>query len=134
MINKSIRSKEPRVNEYIEALEKELVSRDVSGIEQFIVSANKLSLKLSQEMQFLADGEEDKCMILSNDKDDKLIDRILSLITKVDSFSKVSELAKALNEKYLVKDNSAQSEAEEGSAEEFVVRMSEEKDKKKSKK
>lgn len=132
MINKTIRSKEPKVNKYIESLENELISRDISGIEQFIISANSLSLKLSEEMQFLANGEEDKCMILSNDKDDKLIDRILSLITKVDSFAKVSELAKGLNDKYIAKDNSAQSDAVAGSAEEFVVKMNE--DKKKNRK
>ena len=130
MINKTIRCKEPKVNEYIEALEKELVSRDVSGIEQFIVSANKLSLKLSEEMQYLADGEENRCMILSNDKDDKLIDRILSLITKVDSFSKVSELAKALNEKYLVLETE-QIAAPIGSVEDMIkIHTSKKKDKK----
>lgn len=120
MINKSIRCKDAKVNEYIEALEDELVSRDISGIENFIRNVNLLSIKLSEEVGYLAEGRFAEIQILSNDKDDKLVDRILALVSKVDHFSKVSELAKALNKQYIVEDNSKVADAPEGTVEDMI--------------
>lgn len=115
-----MRCKDAKVNEYIEALEEELVSRDFSGIENFIKSVNSLSNKLAFEVQCLADGELDEIQILSNDKDDKLVDRVITLISKVDQFAKVAELAKVLNKQYIIEDVSKQKEADEGTVEDMV--------------
>lgn len=120
MINKSVRCKDAKVNEYIEALENELIKRDTSGIDRFIRSANSISIRLAEEMEALANGDMENISLLSNEKDDKLIDRVVTLISKVNSFAQVSELAEELSKKYVIEDISKVEDAPEGTVEDMV--------------
>ena len=120
MINKSVRCKDAKVNEYIEALENELIKRDTSGIDRFIRSANSISIRLAEEMEAIANGDMENISLLSNEKDDKLIDRVVTLISKVNSFAQVSELAEELSKKYVIEDISKVEDAPEGTVEDMV--------------
>lgn len=95
-INKAIRSGDDAVNEYIASLEDELLKKETSSIIKFIVSANKVARALASDMELMLDGNFEACKILSDDKDSKLLDRLLNLLKNVDTFDQISKIADGL--------------------------------------
>jgi hypothetical protein len=120
MIDKKIRSGNKRVDNYIIELEKELQRRDVDGVEKLIQSLNNFSLALSKDVQLVSSGELENLLILSKDKDDKVFERIMSLVGNIAKFQQVITLAQAMDKDFnKVEDSNS---AAEGSPEEFVFK------------
>jgi len=95
-INKKLRSGDVRIDTYIEQLENELLNRENSSIHKLIRNANKAASVISEDMGRIAEGRDSECIILKDDKDDKRLERILSVIKCTDAFKEISILADEL--------------------------------------
>lgn len=95
-INRKIRSGELKIDTYIEELETELLKREDSAIHKLIRSANKAASVISDDMGRIAQGRDSECIILKEDKDDKRLERILSVIKCTEAFNELSLLADGL--------------------------------------
>lgn len=95
-IDKSIRSGVKKTDDYIIALEEELLKKETSSIIKFIISANKVASALAEDMELMLDDDIGSCKILKDDKDSKLLDRLLNLLKNVDTFDQISKIADAL--------------------------------------
>lgn len=95
-INKAIRSGKASIDDYILELEEELQKKETSSINKFIGSANRVALALADEMELMLSGNLMLCKILKDDKDSKLLDKLLLLIKNVDTFDQISKMADAL--------------------------------------
>jgi len=95
-INKATRSGKASIDYYILELEEELLKKETSSINKFIASANRVALALADEMELMLSGSLGECKILKDDKDSKLLDKLLLLIKNVDTFDQISKMADAL--------------------------------------
>ena len=95
-INKKLRSGDDRIDTYIEQLEEELLTRENSSIHKLIRNANKAASVISEDMGRISEGRDSECIILKDDKDDKRLERILSVIKCTDAFKEISILADEL--------------------------------------
>lgn len=97
VINRKIRTKDNEiVNNYIQELEEELLRREDSSINKFIISANKVAEVFAKDLNHLAEGNEEMCILLTSDKDDKTVDRIMAVIKNTKEFKTISEIADSM--------------------------------------
>ena len=95
-IDKSIRSGVKKADDYISLLEDELLKKETSSIIKFIISAYKVASALAEDMVLMLEDDIASCKILKDDKDSKLLDRLLNLLKNVDTFDQISKIADAL--------------------------------------
>lgn len=95
-IDRSIRSGVKKTDDYIILLEEELLKKETSSIIKFITSANKVACALADDMELMLSGNLALCTILKDDKDSKLLDRLLNLLKSVDTFDQISKIADSL--------------------------------------
>lgn len=95
-INRTIRSGSELIDGYILELEDELLKKETSSIIKFITSANKVASALAEDMELMLLGEIEQCKILTDDKDSKLLDRLLNLLKNVETFDQISKIADGL--------------------------------------
>jgi len=95
-INRTIRSGSELIDDYILELEDELLKKETSSIIKFITSANKVASALAEDMELMLLGEIEQCKILTDDKDSKLLDRLLNLLKNVETFDQISKIADGL--------------------------------------
>jgi hypothetical protein len=89
-------SESEEINLYLYELHNYLVNFETSSIKQLLISLDELSVKLTDDINHVTNGELEKLTILSNDAQDKTFDRVMKLVEKIDSFKKVSDMAEAL--------------------------------------
>jgi len=95
-INRTIRSGSELIDDYILELEDELLKKETSSIIKFITSANKVASALAEDMELMLNGDIESCKILTDDKDSKLLDRLLNLLKNVETFDQISKIADGL--------------------------------------
>jgi len=95
-INKKLRSGDLKIDAYIEELENELLKKEDSAIHKLIRNASKVATVISEDMGRIAQGRDAECIILKEDKDDKRLERILSVIKCTEAFNELSVLADGL--------------------------------------
>lgn len=93
LVDKTIRSGDARVDEYIETLESKL---DFGNLYRFIMAANSIFGAMADDMEKIALGKKDKLKILSDDKDDKFAERLSMVLKLSDTAKKIAEQAEAL--------------------------------------
>mgnify|MGYP000004578412 CR=1 FL=1 len=93
MIDKSIRSGDKKVDDYIERLE---TMFNFSNLYRFIMAANEVAGVMADDMSKIAQGKKDKLKILSDDKDDKFTERLTTILKQVDVIKKISAEADLL--------------------------------------
>lgn len=105
-----IKTGDEDIDLYLWSLHEYLVSFETSSIKQLIISLDRLSQKLCDDIDMISDGTaftrteneegetvvDNNLTILSSSSYDKTFDRILALIGKIESFKKISELAESL--------------------------------------
>lgn len=96
IIDKSIRSGDGSVDSYIEWLEESLISFEASNIKRLIISADSVAGKLADDLDNVINSGSS---LISFDKDDKTMDRVMNVITKVKDFISISESATLLRPK-----------------------------------
>ena len=106
-INKAIRSGSELIDDYILELEDELLKKETSSIIKFITSANKVARALAEDMELMLVGEIGNCKILTDDKDSKLLDRLLNLLKNVETFDQISKIADGLIPEEVAEANTA---------------------------
>ena len=95
-IDKNIRCKDEAVNAYIVELEEELSKKETAGVHKFMYAANKMSGILADDLVKIGDNNTEFCQILSNDKDDKTLERVMTVLKSVNVFKDISDAADAL--------------------------------------
>jgi hypothetical protein len=103
MIDKSIRSGDPKVDAYIELLESKF---EFNKLYQFIMAANDISGIMAEDMVKIAKGDGKGLKILSKDKDEKFTERLTLILKQIDVVKKISEEADKLITSGKVKDPS----------------------------
>lgn len=93
LIDKTIRSGDVKVDDYIGRLEK---LYEFSNLYRFIMAANEIAGVMADDMSKIAKGDKKGLKLLSNDKDDKLIDRLSNVLKQVDNIKKIQVEADAL--------------------------------------
>lgn len=93
LIDKTIRSGDQKVDEYIERLEK---MYEFSNLYRYIMAANEIAGVMADDMIKISQGKKTGLKLLSNDKDDKLIDRLSNVLKQVDNIKKIQVEADAL--------------------------------------
>lgn len=111
VIDKTIRSGNYEVDEYISKMEEYILSFDTSHIKRLIVASDIVASQLAGDMVMLATNthrtmgrDEDSGMavfksnltILSEDKDDKLLERLLNIVGKIPTFKQISDMVVAM--------------------------------------
>lgn len=95
-INKKIRSGDSKIDKYIEELEEELLRKSTSSIDKFIRSADKVASVMADDLNFIAEGEPDKCRILTSDSSDKSVERIFLMLKNSELFTEIAKTAESL--------------------------------------
>lgn len=91
-----LRTGDPDLDLYLYNLHSYLIAFETSSVKQLIISLDRLSQKLCDDVDMLTDGNIEGLTILSPDAQDKIFERVMKLIEKIDSFKKVSETAESL--------------------------------------
>lgn len=116
-IDKEIRSGDPRVDEYIAQMEDYIQSFDTSHIKRLLVASDIVASQLANDMVMLATGTHrspstdamglpcsvSNLNILSDDKDDKTLERLLNIVGKIKDFKVISDMVKAMKPEEKVK-------------------------------
>lgn len=100
-IDKSIRStSEQNVNDYIEWLESVLTSFEAKGVKKLIVSLDMIVERFAEDALMVAknqhkdiDGILLPMAIIDDDKNSKLFDRFMVLISKIGDIKNLSDIA-----------------------------------------
>jgi len=98
-IDRNIRSGDNNIDEYIEFLEDSLLSFDTSNIKRLLISADNIAGRLADDLDNIANGINMGFFLMSEDKEDKKLDRVLGIITKIESFTKISNAVKDIKPK-----------------------------------
>lgn len=102
-IDTSIRSGNDQVDKYIEDLEGELTRFEASNVKRLIESLDSVFGKICEDLDMVSSGADMGAVIgedgeivsqtgltiLTDSKDDKLFDRIMTLVTKINSIKDV---------------------------------------------
>lgn len=119
VIKDGITTGDPAIDSYIQDLHNYILSFEASNIKKLILATDRLAGVIAEDIDKIIQGEdeiEDEVLmgyddedepiyeketrstlkILSDSKDSKVYDRILNLISKIESFEKVSKAAKSL--------------------------------------
>src|SRR5690606_11839360 len=67
-----------------------------SSVKMLLMALDEACMEMAKDIAKSTRGETEGLNILSNDKDDKVFDRVLTVISKVDSIKKISDLAQEL--------------------------------------
>src|SRR5690606_13196085 len=81
---------------YIYELHNYLMEFQTSSIHQMIISLDNIAQKICDDLDIIADGRTDGLVILSDEKDSKIYDRLMTLISRVKDWKEVSKLAEAI--------------------------------------
>lgn len=84
------------VDEYLQEIHDHYQSFNTSSIKQLIVALDSISSVLTEDIYKISNGETEGLKILADNLNDKLFDRVLKLVDKIECFNKVSELSKSL--------------------------------------
>lgn len=84
------------VDLYLYDLHSYVMSFETSSIKQLIISLDNLAQKICDDIDIIAGDSEQSLSILSTNKDDKIFDRVLMLISKIKDFRTISEMAESL--------------------------------------
>lgn len=122
-INKNIRSGIPEVDEYLTSMEEYLLDVDTASIKKLIRALDRMASVIAEDIEKILDGEDEievddllevidygedgetpqyskkqvsNLKILSDNKDSKVYERVMTLFTKVKDFEMVSKTAKAI--------------------------------------
>lgn len=95
-INRKLRCDNDKVNAYIGELEDELLKKENSSIQKFIIASNKVAKVFAEDLELLAEGRIDQCKLLNSDKDDKTVDRIMLMMKNNELFLQISNTADQL--------------------------------------
>lgn len=98
-IRLDIKTGDPDVDLYIWELHNYLIAFSTASITQLIIALDHLSMKLVDDLDKVGEGEFNDFTILSNDKDDKIFDRLITLISKIKDFENVSKMAVSMRPK-----------------------------------
>lgn len=79
-IDKTIRSGNATVDEYIEWLEQ---NTNPSGLYRYVMAASKVCDIMAEDMEKIAAGEKTKLKIINSDKDDKFTERLTNALKQV---------------------------------------------------
>lgn len=94
-IKKWLRCDNDEVNTYLQELESELTSFEAKNIKKLIIACDEMAGEIANDMVNILRGN-DKLTILSDDKNDVLLDRLLKIISSIKNFREVSEAAQSL--------------------------------------
>lgn len=95
-IDKSIRSNNKEVDEYIEQLEEALLTSTTSNINKLIKSADELAGVIADDMSLIIKGEKEGLVLLSSDSTDKLTERMMLILKNIQTFKDVADTAKSM--------------------------------------
>jgi len=119
VIKDGIKTGDPAVDQYIQDLHEYILSFEASNIKKLILATDRLAGVIAEDIDKIIQGEDEtedemftgydeddepvyekvtksNLKVLSDSKDSKVYDRILNLISKIESFEKVSKAAKSL--------------------------------------
>src|SRR5690606_35631971 len=96
IINRKLRSGDTKVDSYIEDLENELLRKETSSIDKFIRSADKVANVMAEDLDRIASGKSDECVILSPDGSDKSVERIFLMLKNSELFKEIAKTAEDL--------------------------------------
>lgn len=91
-----IRTGNDDVDLYIYELHNYLVNFETSSIKQMIIALDNLVFKMTDDIDKISDGDTDNLAILSDNKDSKVFERVMSLVSKIKDFKEVCNMAEAL--------------------------------------
>ena len=91
-----IKTGDEDIDLYLYNLHSYIIQFETSSVKQLIISLDRLSQKLCDDVDNLTEGSIEKLTILSPDAQDKTFERIMKLVEKIDYFKKVSEVADSL--------------------------------------
>src|SRR5690606_25533105 len=95
-LKKHLKSGIEEVDNYLRDIHEYVESFDTSSVKMLLMALDEACMEMAKDIAKTTRGETDGLNILSNDKDDKVFDRVLTVISKVDSIKKISELAQDL--------------------------------------
>lgn len=96
VINKKLRSGDFKIDEYISGLEEELLRKSTSSIDKFIRSADKVAGVMAEDLDRIASGRVEECVILTPDGSDKSVERIFLMLKNSELFTEISKTAEEL--------------------------------------
>lgn len=99
-IDKSIRTSDKNINDYIEWLESVLTSFEAKGVKKLIVALDMIVERFAEDTLLVAtnrhrdtDGNLLPMAIIDDDKNSKLFDRFMVLINKIGDIKNLSDIA-----------------------------------------
>lgn len=121
------------LSEYLYEIHSFLKDFSTSSINEMILALDDVARIITDDLNRIANGEEGQLRILTDDKDAKSYERVMSLVDKVDKWKNVASYAKDLRPK--IKDieqgkQELQDTLEEGGFEAIQRRIREARDKK----
>ena len=81
---------------YIYELHNYLANFETSSIKQMLIALDNIAFKMVDDLDKVAEGDTDNLTILSDSKDSKVFDRLMTLISKIKDFKEVCNMAEAL--------------------------------------
>lgn len=81
---------------YLYNLHNYVVSFETSSIKQMLVSLDGIAQKMIDDLDKIAQGDFEELVILSDDKDSKVFEKVQRIVEKIDSWKKVCETAESL--------------------------------------
>lgn len=96
VINKKLRSGDFKIDEYISDLEDELLRKSTSSIDKFIRSADKVAGVMAEDLDRIASGRVEECVILTPDGSDKSVERIFLMLKNSELFTEIARTAEEL--------------------------------------
>jgi|SRR5699024_7912314 len=96
VINKKLRSGDFKIDEYISGLEDELLRKSTSSIDKFIRSADKVAGVMAEDLDRIASGRVEECVILTPDGSDKSVERIFLMLKNSELFTEIAKTAEEL--------------------------------------
>lgn len=91
-----IKSGNEEVDLYIYELHNYLCEFEVSSVKQMLISLDGIAQKITDDLDKIVNGDFQNLIILSDDKESKIFDKIQKIVEKIDSWKKVSDLAESL--------------------------------------
>lgn len=95
-INRKLRSGDFKIDEYISGLEDELLRKSTSSIDKFIRSADKVAGVMAEDLDRIASGRVEECVILTPDGSDKSVERIFLMLKNSELFTEIARTAEEL--------------------------------------
>lgn len=84
------------VDLYIYELHNYLANFETSSIKQMLIALDNIAFKMVDDLDSISEGDTDNLTILSDSKDSKVFDRLMTLVTKIKDFKEVCAMAETL--------------------------------------